>query len=407
MINEIDNLYGSKIDKLANELDKINEVLVTKSDYIDAIAKYIYKAQSSYLVKNVVFTDTHLASAMKQKIPHLHTNVVDFYCCTNETQCIQFGIETFTRETTKYMYNGTDSLRNIAKNMSKSNTLFVINPPFDGTLHLKIFNECKEFAYHVICVHPSTQLQALPTYNNGKDKDFNQYIVDGLTTQEILSFTTFTNTRAFGDIVIDVWDKGCKNKTMQFNHWDYADRCTDKGLYPIIYDAIITYIAKNGTLEDISGPFNKVYQPNNWNVVLGMITTTIGNLLIRNPNIKPYDRTGFTKGGLNVWSNYGHGIDKGLKKWNNTSTKEGYTAAGFETEDEALRFIDTWTTPEANVVINTVVHDQNMKLNLLPKVLSGDIVSQLGLNKYRQRMIDEYNKFKHNQGRYVDGDAED
>lgn len=403
----MDNLYGSKVDKLANELHRINEVLVTKPEYINAIAKYIGKAQRTYLVKNVVFTDNHLASAMRQKIPHLHTNIVDFYCITNETKRVEFGIETLITETTKYMFKGTDSLRDIAKYMSKSNTLFVINPPFDGTLHLKIFNECKEFADHVICVHPSTQLQALPTYANGKDKDFNRYIDDGLTTQEILSFTTFTNTRAFGDIVIDVWNKDCKNKTMQFTQWEYADRCADKELYPIIYDAIKSYISKNGTLEDISGPFNQLHQPNNWNVVLGTITTTVGNLLIRNPNINPYGKDGFTKYGLNVWSNYGHGIDKGLKKWKSTDVYGGYTAAGFETESEALQFIDTWTTPEANVVINTVVHDQHMKLNLLPKVLSGDIVSQLGLDSYRQRMQDEYSKFKGNIGRYIDGDTED
>lgn len=386
--------FKTDYGKLDSELLEMNQYLVNSKDFIEILRSKISNELRTYNLRNVVFTDERLATAMRCHFKRIHIDVACFY--STESIKSNKGLGEFIEmDEEELKYHHADKLKSFSEKLNKDRTLFVINPPFDGTEHLKIFNECKEFSKHVICVHPSTQLQALPTYKND---DYDKYIEDGLTDQEILSFTNFTNTRAFGDLVIDTWDEGCTGPTKKFRPWDYADRCKDKELYPVIWSAIQKSInGLNGSLKNSVKVFSKNSLNSNWSVVISEITNPSGDMLIRPNNQEPYDKNGMTDGGVSsVWNNYGLGLDKGYKKW----TGDGYSCVGFDTKEEALEFIKTWTTPEANVVLNCVNHDQNTKHKLIPNILKGDVVSQLGLSAYRQRMVNEFSTFLNNCKRY-------
>lgn len=394
------NKYSTNIERTANNMVEINQFLITQENYLLKIKTLLQLLTTKFNIDNLVFSDTHLAKVAKQWFPYKHTYVESFYHTeyVESTSSLKEFVTDMKDKIT--VYDGVNGLATLAKKLPKENTAYIINPPFLKTEHIKVFNTCKEFADNVICVHPSTQLQALPNYKNGKDKDYNQYIADGLEAQEILSFTTFTNTRAFGDVIVDWWCKGCTKATQQYTKWDYADRCKDKDLYPIIYDHIVNYIHKFGSIDKVIQPFYKGNKPNEWNVVLATMGCCDGTIIQPN-NYEPYDKDGNTElGNKNVWSQYGMGVERGIDKWNNKD--KSYNAVGFNTLNEAKEFIKIWTTPEAKVINNCVTHDQNMNTKCLPLILSGDVITILGLNKYRDRIITESRTLTWNKGRYVE-----
>lgn len=378
-----------------NRLVELSQYLVNDKSFVKQLNKIVKEQIHTKGIANIVCSDRRIAQAINKVKGQIHIDVLEFYSSVKNVD--KEGLGAFMElHDTDTAFHGASKLELLASKVTKSNTLYVINPPFDGTLHLQVFNECKTFSDHIVCIHPSTQLQAINYHN---DPDFNKYINDGLDEQHIVSFTSFGNTRAFGDLVIDVWNKGCTGKTRRYDYWQYADRCTDKELYPIIYSAVQKYTNKlNGSLECNVMNFSDKYAPGAWNVVISTITTPCGNLLIRKNNEQPYDAQGYALNGKSVWDKYGHGAEKGVMKWK--GTKPPFKAIGFTTRDKALDFVKTWTTPEANVVINCMCHDQHVKHNLLPNILSGDICSKLGLDKYRQRIREEYKHFKSNVERY-------
>lgn len=374
----------------------LSQYLVNNKSFVAQLNTVVKAQIKTYGITNIICSDRRIAQAIGKVGGQIHIDVLEFYSSVKNVNKEGLGafMELHDNDTAYY---GAEKLRLMSNKTTQANTLYVINPPFDGTLHLQVFNECKEFADHIVCIHPSTQLQAI---NYHDDPDFNKYLKDGLEEQHIVSFTSFGNTRAFGDLVIDVWNKGCSGKTRRYDYWQYADRCTDKGLYPIIYDAVQRYTNKlNGSLDCNVANFSEKFSPGAWNIVVSTITTPCGNLLIRKNNEEPYDAQGYILNGKGVWDMYGHGADKGAMKWK--GTKPPFKAIGFSTRDKALDFVKTWTTPEANVVINCMCHDQHVKHNLLPNILSGDICSKLGLEQHRQRMIEEYKHFKSNVSRYI------
>lgn len=382
--------YKTKIESLASELKEVNQHLVANESYITAVCKQVNNMVRTYGIKNVIFSDQLLETAIKNRLKFLHTNIGEFY--STRTINNNDGIGAFmAMEKTITSYDGCKRIKAIAKTLQRDKTAFVINPPFDGTTHLAVFNECKQYSDHIICVHPSTQLQALPAYKVG-DKDYEQYIKDGLTEQQILPFNVFKNTDAYGDIVIDVWNKDKVGSTQKFSKWDYAYRCKDKELYPIIWDAIQRYNDARLTFKDKVRDYNAHTQPGNWNVVVSVIGKTNG-VVIQSNNTLPYDKDGNTRpinslgAKYNVNERYGGGLSKGIDKWKLNGSP--YQAVGFDTEREAQEFIETWTTPQAKVINNCVTHDQHLNIKCLPYIPKGDVIMALGLETYKDRILRE------------------
>ena len=97
-------------------------------------------------------------------------------------------------------------------------------------------------------------------------------------------------------------------------------------------------------------------------------------------------------------NNYCHSKTKAAAKWRG----EGFTSVQFDSEIVAREFIRAWSSPGVSVILNCVTHDQHPKYCLIPAILCGDIIHELGLDQYRNRMIEEERHYTARQGEVED-----
>ena len=167
----------------------LSQYLVNNKSFVEQLNTIVKTQINTYGITNIICSDRRIAQAIGEVKGQIHIDVLEFYSSVKNVNKEGLGVfmELHDNDTA---YHGAEKLRLMSNKTTQANTLYVINPPFDGTLHLQVFNECKEFADHIVCIHPSTQLQAI---NYHDDPYFNKYIKDGLEEQHIVSFTSFGN----------------------------------------------------------------------------------------------------------------------------------------------------------------------------------------------------------------------
>lgn len=279
--------------------------------------------------------------------------------------------------------------------------IVIMNPPFDKTLHLKMFNIIKKSkATRIYCIHPCTQLTSVTKYKDGKCKEFEEYVSEGVASQTFLPFDSFLNTKAYGDIVIDEYDNEDKsrNKPIKPNPWALRKDCKDKELYSIIYDRLTDKLQTTKSIKQALIPFGRNTDKLGYDYFLNIspfkCASRVGanNQLISDCHKEPYDKDGYTQNTSNFIPNkkhisenyWGGKVVKGMVCWN----KGEYEVLPFNTMDDALSFYNTWSTPIAKLIVNCVTHDQNIKHELIP-YYNGDLLSWLGLDTLKQEIQDE------------------
>lgn len=388
------NKYGTTIEKQW----KLNQALVQEHSIINNLKNVLEKY--NYNKYSLVFTDKELA-----KVVITNQTVIPYFYVENEGDILKERIELDIKALERYL------------KMNKGDCTVIMNPPYDGTLHLKLFNAIKKHdnVKGIICIHPTTQLEALPRYKNGECEEFESYYKEGVAEQITLSFDNFVHTTdAYGDIAIDVYDNVDKWKNSSKNFvadpWSMREDCYDKELYKIVYNAIENKLEKtNDTLEDHIVPFGKNTEKYNYKWFLCFQWVKSGNRtgskcqFVADIHREPYDVDGLTLNTSSLLNNSVHISErywckpeaesssyskrKGMIKWNNGEFK----ALAFSNRDNAIQFLNSWSSLESKMIINCVTHNQKINTKLIPYTKE-DIVKFLGLEKYRDRILEEANK---------------
>ena len=386
----MNNKYGTDIGKQIQRLQMLNQSKPLINN-LHSLIEEIYNGE------NVIFTDETLKASIPKKV---NAVLIPFYF-----KNIKFNfIEEWSFDTSK--------LKEFISRGDMKYTL-IINPPYDKTLHLKIFNELKTLpnVNKIICIHPCTQLEALPRYKNGKCEEFEQYCREGVVKQIPLTFDLFEDTAAYGDIVIDVYD--CENKkanshlNFSVNPWNMRSDCFDKELYPIIFKAMS---ACKDNLKSHIIPFGRTTEKYDYEWFLNFQWVKAGNRegskcqFVADCHSEPYDVKGYVKNSSEFYDDrvhisekyWGGGAgNKGMLKWN----KNEFEAIPFKSYKQAINFYNNWSSVECKTIINCVSHDQDINLELIPYTTQ-DIVSYLGLDKFRDRIVKEaYKVIEYRKGR--------
>ena len=240
--------------------------------------------------------------------------------------------------------------------------IIVGNPPYDGSLHLKIINTTIQYMSDngVGCfIHPARWFEdPLAEYKRGADKIKFKNIVDRMDKVEIidaLSINSKFNITYDGDLMISTISNSTKKEIKLYNN---------------IVNSCIDVILKYSKLHNLE-QFDEKNKIDGWRCEIKDIL----------PKGRPNDNSEYTKKGSN---NLFHGIknvvfydgyDKKGVFWTLTRNKNKYTkdegtpfphSIKFDSEEEALNFQSSCNTNFYMNIMYLLKFDMHTPLSFLP-----------------------------------------